>query len=104
METHVLFAFINWDKGDSSRLRTDLRPVHREYLGAAADHIAFAGPLLADDGQTVNGSLLVLDFPTRKDAEEWLAAEPYTKAGLYSTTAVHLFENRWPQRTGFVAG
>ena len=97
----MLFAFINWDRDGAGDLRTELRPVHREYLGGVADRIAFAGPLLADDGQTVQGSLLVLDFPTREDAEAWLDGEPYTGAGVYSTTTIHLFENRWPQRAGF---
>ena len=52
------------------------RPAHKEYLGRVADHIAFAGPLFADDGETMQGSLLVIDFPDRAAAEAWLRLAP----------------------------
>jgi uncharacterized protein YciI len=96
----MLFAFINWDDEDAAQLRAELRPVHREYLRAAEDRIAFAGPLLDDDAETVRGSLLVLDFPDREQAEAWLRDEPYTKAGLYGQVNVRPFNNLWPQRAG----
>jgi uncharacterized protein YciI len=66
-----------------------------------ADRIAFAGPLTQDDGQTMLGSLLVIDFDDRAAAERWMADEPFTKAGLYQTASVLPFVNLWPQRTGF---
>ena len=77
------------------------RPEHKAYLAAAAERIAFAGPLLADDGKTMVGSLLVLDFPSREEAQRWIAAEPFTRAGVYASTGIHAYENLWPQRTGF---
>lgn len=97
----MLFAFILIDKPDHAALRLRVRPEHKAYLGAVADRIAFAGPFTHDDGQTMLGSLLVIDFPTREAAHAWLAAEPFTQAGLYASTMVHAFVNLWPQKTGF---
>ena len=100
----MLFSFVLMDKPNSAELRQRLRPAHKAYLSKVADRIAFAGPLLQDDGQTMLGSLLVIDFPDRDAALAWLAQEPFTQAGLYGRVAVHAFVNLWPQKTGFPSG
>jgi len=97
----MLYAFTLLDKPGALELRQRVRPEHKAYLGAVADRIAFAGPYLADDGQTMVGSLLVIDFPSRHAAMEWLAAEPFTRAGVYASTAVYAFQNLWPQQAGY---
>src|SRR5689334_17055170 len=97
----MLYAITLIDKPGALALRQQMRPEHKAYLGTAAERIAFAGPLLADDGTTMVGSLLVIDFASRQAAHEWLAAEPFTKAGLYAATSVYAFQNLWPQKAGF---
>lgn len=97
----MLYTFILLDKPGALALRQQVRPEHKAYLGAVADRIALAGPFLSDDGQAMVGSLLVIDFPSREAAMDWLAAEPFTRAGLYASTSVHAFQNLWPQRAGF---
>lgn len=97
----MIFAFYLRDNPDSTELRRRLRPEHREYVGRVADRIAFAGGLLAEDGETRVGSLLVMDFPDKAAAEAWLQDEPFTKNGLYASVEIQRFKNLWPQRTGF---
>ena len=97
----MLFTFYNIDKPGTAELRARVRPQHKDYLKRVEDRIAFAGPLLAADGQTMAGSLLVIDFPDRAAAEAWLAAEPFVGVGLYERTEIRAFQNLWPQRTGF---
>jgi uncharacterized protein YciI len=99
----VIYIFSLIDKPDSGALRQGIRPEHKAYLAAVADHIAFAGPLVADDGQTMLGSLLAIEFDSRDAAHAWLAHEPFTRAGLYASTSIHAFVNLWPQKTGFPA-
>lgn len=89
------------DKPGSAALRQQVRPQHKAYLGALAERIAFAGPLTGDDGQTMIGSLLAIEFDSRGAALAWLADEPFTRAGLYAGVEVHAFVNLWPQRAGF---
>ena len=97
----MIFTFILMDKPDSAELRQSMRPQHKAYLAAAAERIAFAGPFTSDDGQTMIGSLLAIDFASREAAMEWLKAEPFTQAGLYASASVQPFLNLWPQKTGF---
>ena len=100
----MIYTFILMDKPGAGELRTRVRSEHKAYLGTVADRMAFAGPLTADDGQTMIGSLLAIDFPSRAAATEWLANEPFTRAGLYASVTVHAFVNLWPQKTGFPTG
>ena len=97
----MLFVLRLLDKPDSAALRQRVRPEHKAYLGSVAERIAFAGPLMHDDGVTMIGSLLVIDFAGRDAAQAWLANEPFTRAGLYAGVEMHGFVNLWPQKAGF---
>jgi len=97
----MIYVFHLLDRPDGAALRQRVRPQHKAYLAAVADRIAFAGPLLADDGQATVGSLLAIEFDSLAAAEQWLAQEPFTVAGLYASRSVCAFENLWPQRAGF---
>jgi uncharacterized protein YciI len=97
----MIYIFRLLDKPGAAALRDAVRPEHKAYLGQVADRIAFAGPLVADDGVAMVGSLLAIDFASREAAMAWLADEPFTRAGLYAGTEVHAFVNLWPQKAGF---
>ncbi|WP_027475598.1 YciI family protein [Curvibacter gracilis] len=97
----MLYAFHLIDRPGSAALRLQMRPEHKACLAQLQERIAFAGPLLQDDGQTMVGSLLVIDFPGRAAAEAWLAQEPFHRSGLYASVQIHAFSNLWPQRIGF---
>ena len=97
----MIYIFHLIDKPGSGELRLRIRPEHKAYLGAVAGRIAFAGPLMADDGQRMIGSLLAIAFDSREAAQAWLADEPFTRAGVYAASSVHAFVNLWPQKTGF---
>jgi uncharacterized protein YciI len=99
----VIYIFSLIDKPDSGALRQRIRPEHKAYLAGMAERIAFAGPLVTDDGQTMLGSLLAIEFESREAAYAWLAEEPFTRAGLYASTSIHAFVNLWPQKAGFPA-
>lgn len=64
----MIYTFTLIDKPAASELRQSVRPAHKAYLSAVADSIAFAGPLVHDDGVTMLGSLLAIDFPSRQAA------------------------------------
>jgi uncharacterized protein YciI len=97
----MIYTFILMDKPGAAELRQRVRPEHKAYLAAVADRMAFAGPFTTDDGQQMLGSLLAIDFESREAAQAWLASEPFTRAGLYASTAVYAFANLWPQKAGF---
>jgi uncharacterized protein YciI len=97
----MLYVLHLLDRPDAAELRQRLRPQHKAYLARVAERIAFAGPLLKDDGETMIGSLLVIDFDSRGAVQAWLADEPFTRAGLYAHVRIDGFANLWPQRCGF---
>lgn len=97
----MIYTFTLIDKPNAAELRQRVRPEHKAYLATVADRMAFAGPLTSDDGVTMFGSLLAIDFETREAANAWLANEPFTKAGLYASISVHAFVNLWEQKVGF---
>ena len=96
----MLFAFVLHDAPGMAQRRLEIRPEHKAYLAGVAERIAFAGPLL-DEAGAMSGSLLAIDFDDRAAALAWLAAEPFTRAGVYGRSEVTAFRNLWPQKAGF---
>ena len=97
----MIFAILLMDRPGASELRMQIRPEHRAYLAKQAERMAFAGPLSSEDGKTIVGSLLGMDFPSRADVDTWLKDEPFTKAGVYEKPIIHVFNNMWQQKAGF---
>ena len=56
--------------------RMEVRPRHFEGMEKMKEHTLCAGGLLDDEGKMI-GSLLVMEFPSRKELDEYLANEPY---------------------------
>lgn len=88
----MLFAIHALDAPESLSTRMALRPEHRNYLAGIRDHTAFSGPLMADDGETMVGSLMIMDFPDRNEMKAWLADEPFYKGGLFASVAVYAYK------------
>jgi hypothetical protein len=51
----MIHVLVLMDRPGAADLRARVRPEHKAYLARVADRIAFAGPLLADDGETMIG-------------------------------------------------
>ena len=84
------------DRADAGTIRADTRTDHLEWIAGSIDHVVRAGPFLADDGETMLGSLLIIDFPDRAAAEAWAAEDPYAKAGLFESVTI----TAWKQTVG----
>lgn len=96
----MLFTLYCLDKPGSAARRLALRATHRAHVATIADRLAAAGPLFDDDGTTMVGSLLIVDFEDRPALDAWLKDEPFTQQGVYDSVTVRPFLNVWPQRTG----
>jgi len=93
----MLFAIYCRDKKDHSQVRLDNRPAHVEYLKQFAGQHVCTGPLLAEDGQGMIGSLLVMEFADRAAAEDFAKNDPYARAGLFDSVAITPFRKVFPQ-------
>jgi len=90
------FALTCIDKAGHGQVRADNRPAHLDYLKANLDRLMLAGPLLADDGVTVQGSLLVIEAADRAAAQAFAAGDPYAKAGLFESVTIKAFKKVLP--------
>jgi uncharacterized protein YciI len=86
----MYFAVVAVDRPGTRQLRLDTRPAHREYLHGqhAGIKVRLAGPMLAPDGETMVGTLLVLEATDLATAEAFVANDPYRQAGLFADVAV----------------
>ena len=86
-----LFVFHGLDKADGLEVRKATRPAHLAWIDQLAPRVKIGGPMLADDGQTPVGSMLVVEAETLEAAKALLAADPYALAGLWQSTSVRPF-------------
>jgi uncharacterized protein YciI len=92
------FVFYCKDKPGHEQVRTANRLAHLDYLETHRDRLLCAGPLLGEgEGSRMIGSLLILDLADRKAAEEFAANDPYTKAGLFESVAIHSWRKVLPK-------
>lgn len=96
----MLFVFYVLDKPGTTEQRLELRPAQYEHLGKVEDRMVTGGPLLAEDGETMIGSLLVIDFPNRTAAEAWLAEAPFTQGGVFGEATIYPYKQNWPRAKG----
>ncbi len=79
-------ALICKDKPDHLQTRLDNRTAHLAHIEASGV-VEMAGPFLSPEGQ-MTGSLVVLNVDDLKAAQEWAAADPYAKAGLFESVTI----------------
>jgi len=92
----VLYIIYQEDGPDSARIRAAVKEQHFAYLEEHRDILVLGGALLADDGTTRTGSVLILNVPSRAAAEAFSADEPFRKAGLFqSVTITRMRRGQW---------
>jgi len=84
----MLFALICTDKPDGLPIRKGNRPDHLAYLMSLGDALKFAGPFTEEDGETMNGSLIVIEAPSIEAARDMAAGDPFAKAGLFASVEI----------------
>ena len=84
----ALFAIICHDKPNSLDLRMKNREAHLAYGPTTGVKIVLGGPLMSEDGATMQGSLLVIDVPDLAAAKKFSAGDPYVKAGLFESVEI----------------
>lgn len=99
----MLFAIMATDVTDSLEARLAARPAHLERLNAlqSAGRLVLAGPHPAtespDPGAAgFTGSLIVAEFGSLADAQQWADADPYVAAGVYADVTIKPFKRVLP--------
>lgn len=99
----MLYAIISEDVKDSLGKRKSARPAHIARLEKLRDEgrLVIAGPHPAIDGDDPGpagfiGSLIIAEFESQADAQEWADADPYMDAGVYANVTVKPFKKVLP--------
>jgi uncharacterized protein YciI len=79
-------------------LRQEHYEAHKAYLATGAIATVVSGPLLADDGETMIGSLFIFEAQNRQDVEAFNSADPFNRAGVWASISIHPFLMRVDNR------
>ena len=91
----ALFAVWASDRDGALALRQQARPAHRIRLREPGEHrvrVVLAGPTLDEAGQTMNGTLLVVEAEHAEQVRAFLADDPYQRSGVYERVEIRPFQ------------
>ena len=97
------YSIVSQDVKDSLSKRTKARPEHLARLAKLIDagRLLVAGPQPAIDNLEpgaagYTGSLIIAEFDSLADAQDWAEADPYVSAGVYESVNVKPFKKVLP--------
>ena len=92
------YSIYSKDKPDSLKARMAARPAHVDRLTSLMNEgrLLLAGPRPAIDSTDPGpagflGSLVVVQFASLEEAQDWANADPYVKTGVYESVEVTPF-------------
>ncbi len=92
-----LFALHAIDRPGTLALRLEHYAAHRAFVETDADYgvsIVMSGPLQTDDGETMIGSLFIIEAEDRGAVEAFVAADPFSQAGVWGEVIITRFHRR----------
>ncbi len=99
----MLYAIMSTDVENSLEKRKPARPDHIARLEQLKQQgrLILAGPHPAIDSNEpgpagFTGSLVIAEFDSLADAQQWADADPYVKAGVYDSVTVKPFKKVLP--------
>ena len=91
------------DVENSLATRMEARPAHLERISALVNEgrVLVAGPTPAIDSEDpgaagFTGSLIIAQFESLQDAQEWAQADPYVSAGVFKSVTVKPYKKVLP--------
>jgi uncharacterized protein YciI len=79
----MAYLIETFDKPGALPLRLAVRDKPLAYLEENKESLISCGAKLDDDGENAYGGLYLVDFETRTQAEDFIAADPYFQANLF---------------------
>jgi hypothetical protein len=93
----MLFSVHALDTPDSAAKRQAVHAEHVAHLKTAKDQgviITVGGPLVADDGKTSIGSLMVIEAADRATVEKFNRADPFHQNGIWEKVEIRRFDRK----------
>jgi len=99
----MLYSIVGIDVENSLQARLAARPEHVERLKALVSQgkLIVAGPNPAIDSSDpgdagFTGSIIIAEFDSLQDAQDWADADPYILGGVYDSVEVKPFNQALP--------
>ncbi len=99
----MLYSIVGTDVENSLQARLAARPEHVERLKqlASQGRLVLAGPNPAIDSSDpgdagFTGSIIIAEFDSLQDAQDWADADPYILTGVYDSVEVKPFNQSLP--------
>lgn len=99
----MYYSIIGEDVDNSLEKRLSVRPAHVERLKQLLNEgrLLVAGPNPAIDNEDpgpngFTGSIIIAEFDSLEEAQNWADADPYIEAGVYDTVTVKPFKKVLP--------
>lgn len=99
----MLYVIMWEDVKDSLPLRQSVRPEHLARVDELkkAGRLVVGGPFPAIDAEDpgaagFTGSLIIAEFQSRDEAQEWIDNDPYAQAGVFTQASVRPFKQVLP--------
>ncbi len=99
----MLYSIVGIDVENSLQARLAARPEHVERLKALVSQgrLIVAGPNPAIDSSDpgdagFTGSIIIAEFDSLQDAQDWADADPYILTGVYDSVEVKPFNQALP--------
>ena len=93
-----MYAIVCFDRPDSQSLRDAHRAAHQDFLKQHSARVVFGGPLKGTPEGPSTGALIVVSCATRKEAEDFIGADPFYRHGVYESVALRAFKQVFPQK------
>jgi len=93
----MLFVIHALDRPGALPNRIANYDAHKAFLSdtsAFGVSIVMSGPLVSDDGQTMIGSLFLIEAPSRADVEAFNRADPFAAANIWDKVTITGFLRR----------
>ena len=93
----MLFVIHAVDHADALGKRLSNYEAHKAFLSDTSRFgvkIVMSGPLVADDGETMIGSLFLIEAAERKAIEAFHHADPFFAAGIWDRVSITGFLRR----------
>jgi uncharacterized protein YciI len=91
----MFFVIDCQDKLGHLAVRLENRDAHLNYLKDFEQQLIMAGPFVDSDNQMI-GSMLIMDFNNRGEADSFCAADPYALAGLFERVQIRPWRKALP--------
>lgn len=92
-----LFAIYAVDKPETLAIRLEHYAEHRTYneeQESAGVKTIVSGPLQTDNGDVMNGSLLIVEAADRAAVERYIANDPFNHHGVWGEVKISRFHRR----------